>query len=60
MKFADPQLTAEKCVPLGPGVRRIVAGNAGLMTGPGTLTYLLGQDRAAVLDPGSAAVIGLT
>jgi len=52
MKFADPQLAAGKCVPLGPGVRRIVAGNAGLMTGPGTNTYLLGLDRVAVLDPG--------
>jgi hypothetical protein len=34
MMFADPQLAAEKCVTLAPGVRRIVAGNAGLMTGP--------------------------
>jgi glyoxylase-like metal-dependent hydrolase (beta-lactamase superfamily II) len=52
MKFADPQLAAERCVPLAPGVRRIVAGNAGLMTGPGTNTYLLGVDPVAVLDPG--------
>jgi glyoxylase-like metal-dependent hydrolase (beta-lactamase superfamily II) len=40
------------CVPVGRGVRRIVAGNAGLMTGPGTNTYLLGQREIAVLDPG--------
>jgi glyoxylase-like metal-dependent hydrolase (beta-lactamase superfamily II) len=33
-------------------VRRIVAGNAGLMTGPGTNTYLLGTAEIAVLDPG--------
>jgi glyoxylase-like metal-dependent hydrolase (beta-lactamase superfamily II) len=33
-------------------VRRIVAGNAGMMTGPGTNTYLLGEDEIAVLDPG--------
>jgi glyoxylase-like metal-dependent hydrolase (beta-lactamase superfamily II) len=33
-------------------VRRIVAGNAGMMTGPGTNTYLLGEDAIAVLDPG--------
>jgi glyoxylase-like metal-dependent hydrolase (beta-lactamase superfamily II) len=52
MKFADLQLVAERCVPLAPGVRRIVAGNAGLMTGPGTNTYLLGVDPVAVLDPG--------
>jgi glyoxylase-like metal-dependent hydrolase (beta-lactamase superfamily II) len=35
-------------------VRRIVAGNAGLMTGPGTNTYLLGVREIAVLDPGPA------
>jgi glyoxylase-like metal-dependent hydrolase (beta-lactamase superfamily II) len=45
-------LIAEQCQPLLPGVRRIVAGNAGLMTGPGTNTYLLGSAEAAVLDPG--------
>ena len=37
---------------LAPGVRRIVAGNAGLMTGPGTNTYLLGVRQVAVVDPG--------
>jgi glyoxylase-like metal-dependent hydrolase (beta-lactamase superfamily II) len=46
------QLAAEKCVSLAPGVRRIVAGNAGLMTGPGTNTYLFGLREVAVLDPG--------
>jgi glyoxylase-like metal-dependent hydrolase (beta-lactamase superfamily II) len=37
---------------LAPGLRRIVARNAGLMTGPGTNTYLLGSREVAVLDPG--------
>jgi len=37
---------------LAPGVRRILAGNPGLMTGPGTNTYLLGMREVAVLDPG--------
>lgn len=37
---------------LAAGVRRIVAGNAGLMTGPGTNTYLIGSREVAVLDPG--------
>ncbi len=46
------QLVAEKCVSLGPGIRRIVAGNAGLMTGPGTNTYLFGMREVAILDPG--------
>jgi glyoxylase-like metal-dependent hydrolase (beta-lactamase superfamily II) len=49
---ARSQLAAAKCVSLAPGVRRIVAGNAGLMTGPGTNTYLLGLREVAVLDPG--------
>jgi glyoxylase-like metal-dependent hydrolase (beta-lactamase superfamily II) len=37
---------------LSPMVRRIVAGNAGIMTGPGTNTYLVGIDEIAVIDPG--------
>jgi glyoxylase-like metal-dependent hydrolase (beta-lactamase superfamily II) len=49
---ARSRLAAEKCVSLAPGVRRIVAGNAGLMTGPGTNTYLFGLREVAVLDPG--------
>ena len=34
------------------GLRRIVAGNAGMMTGPGTNTYLLGESEITVVDPG--------
>jgi glyoxylase-like metal-dependent hydrolase (beta-lactamase superfamily II) len=37
---------------VGQGVRRIVARNAGMMTGPGTNTYLIGLRDVAVLDPG--------
>ena len=37
---------------LSPMVRRIVADNAGMMTGPGTNTYLVGIDEIAVIDPG--------
>ncbi|MFZ4515585.1 MAG: MBL fold metallo-hydrolase [Acidimicrobiia bacterium] len=33
-------------------VRRVVASNAGAMTGPGTNTYLVGIDEVAVVDPG--------
>src|SRR3954463_7469381 len=37
---------------LTPLVRRIVAPNPGMMTGPGTNTYLVGIDEIAVIDPG--------
>jgi len=42
-------------VQLSPKVRRITAPNPGVMTGPGTNTYLLGAgDEVAVIDPGPA------
>ena len=37
---------------LSPMVRRIVAPNPGLYTGPGTNTYLVGIDEIVVVDPG--------
>lgn len=45
-------LTAGVVVELSPVVRRILAPNPGLMTGPGTNTYLVGRDEVAVIDPG--------
>ena len=39
---------------LSPLIRRLVAPNPGIMTGPGTNTYLIGNDEVAVLDPGPA------
>jgi glyoxylase-like metal-dependent hydrolase (beta-lactamase superfamily II) len=39
-------------VEVAPGVVRLVAPNPGIMTGPGTNTYLLGEDRLALIDPG--------
>lgn len=41
-------------VTLARGVRRLLAPNPGVMTGPGTNTYLLGERRVTVLDPGPA------
>jgi len=35
-----------------PLVRRVLAPNPGVFTGPGTNTYLIGRDEIAVIDPG--------
>jgi glyoxylase-like metal-dependent hydrolase (beta-lactamase superfamily II)/8-oxo-dGTP pyrophosphatase MutT (NUDIX family) len=59
-------ITPGKTVTLAPGVRRLTAPNAGMMTGSGTNTYLLGTDRFTVIDPGPAnsqhleRILGLT
>ncbi len=37
---------------LGPRIRRVVANNPGPFTGPGTSTYILGNEDVAVIDPG--------
>ena len=39
---------------MGPGVLRLTAPNPGLMTGPGTNTYLVGGAEPVVIDPGPA------
>ena len=45
-------LIAGQLTTLAAGVRRLIAPNPGMMTGPGTNTYLLGNDEIAVIDPG--------
>ena len=51
---------------LAPGVRRLTAPNPGLMTGPGTNTYLVGDAEPVVVDPGpedathTAAIVAAT
>ncbi len=45
-------LSSGQLDPIAPGVRRLVARNPGFMTGPGTNTYLVGEDRFLVIDPG--------
>ena len=52
MTAFGPQL--EAFTELRPGIRRLVAPNPSFMTGPGTNTYLLGESRIAVIDPGPA------
>ncbi len=44
----------EQLTELAPGVRRLIAPNPSIMTGPGTNTYLLGVKEIAVIDPGPA------
>ena len=41
-------------VELAPGLVRLTAPNPGLMTGPGTNSYLIGSGELAVIDPGPA------
>lgn len=37
---------------IADGVHRLLAPNPGMMTGPGTNTYLIGNEDVAVIDPG--------
>jgi len=41
-------------IELSPRVRRLTAPNPGVMTGPGTNSYIVGRDALAVIDPGPA------
>ena len=58
--WCDPEETGETCYDLVPGepkrldrrVTRLTAPNPGMMTGPGTNTYLVGEGDLAVIDPG--------
>ena len=45
-------IETEAFVELAPGIRRLTAPNPGMMTGPGTNTYLVGVEQVAVIDPG--------
>jgi len=60
--WSDPAETGTTCFVIQPGipkrldkyVMRLTAPNPGMMTGPGTNTYLVGEDELAVIDPGPA------
>jgi len=60
--WSDPEETGQTTIAFTPGVpkrldafvTRITAPNAGVMTGPGTNTYLVGGEDIAVIDPGPA------
>jgi glyoxylase-like metal-dependent hydrolase (beta-lactamase superfamily II) len=46
------ELVHDRPETVAPGVVRVTAANPGMMTGPGTNTYLLGTEELAVVDPG--------
>lgn len=60
--WSDPEETGKTCFVIQPGVpkrldrlvTRLTAANPGMMTGPGTNTYLVGEEELAVIDPGPA------
>jgi glyoxylase-like metal-dependent hydrolase (beta-lactamase superfamily II) len=49
-----PDIIYGELVKIADNVHRITAPNAGVMTGPGTNTYLFGRREIAVVDPGPA------
>ena len=60
--WCDPEETGQTTYDLAPGVpkrldrytTRLIAPNPGMMTGPGTNTYFVGEQDLAVIDPGPA------
>ncbi len=46
------ELKAGQLTELAPAVHRLIAPNPGVMTGPGTNSYLFGKREITVLDPG--------
>ena len=45
-----------KTIRLSPIVRRLTASNSNMFTGPGTNSYLLGDEEISILDPGPALI----
>jgi glyoxylase-like metal-dependent hydrolase (beta-lactamase superfamily II) len=54
------EIIAGKVVQLDGCVRRITAPNPGMMTGPGTNTYVVGADELALIDPGPESAVHLS
>lgn len=51
-KFRQAEIVHYESVEISPLVRRVTAGNSGVMTGPGTNTYIVGREQLALIDPG--------
>jgi glyoxylase-like metal-dependent hydrolase (beta-lactamase superfamily II) len=45
-------LAPDQVQEVGPGVRAIAADNPGLFTFKGTISYIVGRDQVAIIDPG--------
>jgi len=54
------EIVPGKVIQLNGFVRRITAPNPGMMTGPGTNTYIIGTDRLALIDPGPESALHLS
>jgi len=52
VKFRQADIEHYQCVEISPLVRRVTAGNSGIMTGPGTNSYIVGREQLALIDPG--------
>ena len=50
------EIVPGRVVRLNDLIRRVTAPNPGMMTGPGTNTYIIGRDALALIDPGPASV----
>jgi glyoxylase-like metal-dependent hydrolase (beta-lactamase superfamily II) len=51
-QFRQAEIVHYQCVEISPLVRRATAGNSGVMTGPGTNSYIVGREQLALIDPG--------
>ncbi|MDB6061056.1 MAG: fold metallo-hydrolase [Verrucomicrobiaceae bacterium] len=52
IEFQQADIVRFQPVQISPLARRFTAGNAGIMTGPGTNSYVVGRDKLALIDPG--------
>jgi glyoxylase-like metal-dependent hydrolase (beta-lactamase superfamily II) len=50
--FTLADIVHYQAVQVSPLVRRFTAGNSGVMTGPGTNSYLVGCEKLVLIDPG--------
>ena len=55
-KIMNPDLSTGQAIELSENVVRIVADNGNVMTGPGTNSYLIGQQSLALIDPGPVSL----